>query len=157
MKFILTIAVLWVRFPYPLYKNKTDTRGYRFYYGAGDGNHRLCLRQMLTGLAWSARLFFLKTVYYTVFLTEKPSRVRFPFFQIKKHRGKPLCFLEQVMGIEPTRPAWKAGVLPLNYTCIFLPLVSSRNYYITFYNVCQQKFKLLPINSNIFTICPDVY
>ena len=22
------------------------------------------------------------------------------------------------MGIEPTRPAWKAGVLPLNYTCI---------------------------------------
>ena len=24
---------------------------------------------------------------------------------------------EQVMGIEPTYPAWKAGVLPLNYTC----------------------------------------
>ena len=24
-------------------------------------------------------------------------------------------FLEQVMGIEPTWPAWKAGVLPLNY------------------------------------------
>ncbi len=24
------------------------------------------------------------------------------------------------MGIEPTRPAWKAGVLPLNYTRIFL-------------------------------------
>jgi hypothetical protein len=28
--------------------------------------------------------------------------------------------LERVMGIEPTRPAWKAGVLPLNYTRIFL-------------------------------------
>jgi hypothetical protein len=27
-------------------------------------------------------------------------------------------FLERVMGIEPTRPAWKAGVLPLNYTRI---------------------------------------
>ena len=26
-------------------------------------------------------------------------------------------FLERVMGIEPTRPAWKAGVLPLNYIC----------------------------------------
>ena len=26
--------------------------------------------------------------------------------------------IEQVMGIEPTYPAWKAGVLPLNYTCI---------------------------------------
>ena len=24
---------------------------------------------------------------------------------------------EQVMGIEPTWPAWEAGVLPLNYTC----------------------------------------
>ncbi len=27
--------------------------------------------------------------------------------------------LERVMGIEPTRPAWKAGVLPLNYTRVF--------------------------------------
>ena len=26
---------------------------------------------------------------------------------------------ERVMGIEPTQPAWKAGVLPLNYTRIF--------------------------------------
>lgn len=24
----------------------------------------------------------------------------------------------QVDGIEPTNPAWKAGVLPLNYTCL---------------------------------------
>lgn len=24
--------------------------------------------------------------------------------------------LERVMGIEPTQPAWKAGILPLNYT-----------------------------------------
>ena len=27
--------------------------------------------------------------------------------------------VERVMGIEPTRPAWKAGILPLNYTRIF--------------------------------------
>ena len=27
-------------------------------------------------------------------------------------------YLERVMGIEPTQPAWKAGVLPLNYTRI---------------------------------------
>ena len=26
--------------------------------------------------------------------------------------------IQQVMGIEPTYPAWKAGVLPLNYTCV---------------------------------------
>ena len=27
--------------------------------------------------------------------------------------------MERVMGIGPTRPAWKAGILPLNYTRIF--------------------------------------
>ena len=27
-----------------------------------------------------------------------------------------LARVERVMGIEPTRPAWKAGILPLNYT-----------------------------------------
>lgn len=26
--------------------------------------------------------------------------------------------MERVTGIEPARPAWKAGVLPLNYTRI---------------------------------------
>ena len=31
-------------------------------------------------------------------------------------RSKLLPTLERVMGIEPTYPAWKAGVLPLNYT-----------------------------------------
>ncbi len=30
--------------------------------------------------------------------------------------GKQTKSMERVMGIEPTRPAWKAGVLPLNYT-----------------------------------------
>ena len=35
--------------------------------------------------------------------------------------------VEQVMGIEPTRPAWKAGVLPLNYTCAFC----GEDYYTT--------------------------
>ena len=29
---------------------------------------------------------------------------------------KRIFTLERVMGIEPTRPAWKAGILPLNYT-----------------------------------------
>ena len=29
--------------------------------------------------------------------------------------------MERVMGIEPTRPAWKAGVLPLNYTRVTRP------------------------------------
>ena len=29
---------------------------------------------------------------------------------------KQMAFAKRVMGIEPTYPAWKAGVLPLNYT-----------------------------------------
>ena len=28
-------------------------------------------------------------------------------------------YLERVMGIGPTRPAWKAGILPLNYTRVY--------------------------------------
>ena len=32
---------------------------------------------------------------------------------------------KRVMGIEPTYPAWKAGVLPLNYTRIFNYLVEN--------------------------------
>ena len=33
-------------------------------------------------------------------------------------RDPKICFtnFKRVMGIEPTYPAWKAGVLPLNYT-----------------------------------------
>ena len=30
-----------------------------------------------------------------------------------------LIMVERVMGIGPTRPAWKAGILPLNYTRIY--------------------------------------
>ena len=32
-------------------------------------------------------------------------------------------YVERVMGIEPTRPAWKAGILPLNYTRKFNALL----------------------------------
>ena len=51
------------------------------------------------------------------------------------------------MGIEPTRPAWKAGILPLNYTRIrFQPL-----YYITFVPVCQEVLgKFFTFFENIF-------
>ena len=49
-------------------------------------------------------------------------RLRRPLLYPTELRTHSLCknFLhkERVMGIEPTYPAWKAGVLPLNYTCI---------------------------------------
>ena len=41
-----------------------------------------------------------------------------PLNNNKGLRNKPETFIivKRVMGIEPTYPAWKAGVLPLNYT-----------------------------------------
>lgn len=36
--------------------------------------------------------------------------IHLSYKRIKKRK------LERVMGIEPTQPAWKAGILPLNYT-----------------------------------------
>ena len=39
--------------------------------------------------------------------------------ELKVHKKSPLNGVKRVMGIEPTRPAWKAGILPLNYTRIF--------------------------------------
>ena len=47
------------------------------------------------------------------------------------------------MGIEPTYPAWKAGVLPLNYTRMYNILVRylvDRWYIITFILWCQHFF-----------------
>ena len=37
----------------------------------------------------------------------------------RKKTTKKLSFLERVVGIEPTFPAWKAGVLPIYDTRIF--------------------------------------
>ena len=42
------------------------------------------------------------------------------------------------MGIEPTRSAWKAEVLPLNYICISL---CNDIYYITAFSICQYFFE----------------
>jgi hypothetical protein len=53
--------------------------------------------------------------------------------------------MERVMGIEPTRPAWKAGILPLNYTRMswFRMFIRSRNsriYYNSSFQICQLLF-----------------
>ena len=58
------------------------------------------------------------------------------------------CFLsvfktfhvKRVMGIEPTYPAWKAGVLPLNYTRVFA--LANKTYVNTILTACQQLFKI---------------
>ena len=53
------------------------------------------------------------------------------------------CKLERVKGIGPSRPAWKAGVLPLNYTRkqrLFFGFSNMLCYTIKFKYVCQERF-----------------
>ncbi len=48
-----------------------------------------------------------------------PKGIRTPDLLLRRQLLYPaelLAHMERVMGIEPTYPAWKAGVLPLNYT-----------------------------------------
>lgn len=40
--------------------------------------------------------------------------------------------MEQLMGIEPTLSAWKAEVLPLNYSCISILHLNTGYMYIAF-------------------------
>jgi hypothetical protein len=51
------------------------------------------------------------------------------------------------MGIEPTYPAWKAGVLPLNYTRVSC-VISDTNYILSYMSeICKHKFNFfLQIN-----------
>ncbi len=48
------------------------------------------------------------------------------------------------MGIEPTQPAWEAGVLPLNYICIFLDFIIYLLYanvkYFYAINLCENLY-----------------
>ena len=66
-----------------------------------------------------------------------------------------MAHMERVMGIEPTRPAWKAGILPLNYTrkiriilksfqeilLYFVYLSQRLYYYIMPIPICQALFQ----------------
>ena len=61
-----------------------------------------------------AHRFELKTVHWTVFLTLKPSRVRFRKqnqYQNVINRQRVSSILVTRAGIEPALPAWEAGVL----------------------------------------------
>ena len=50
--------------------------------------------------------------------TNKIQRLGFGYKKIDAIKHQLINNLEQVMGIGPTLLAWKARVLPLNYTCI---------------------------------------
>ena len=49
------------------------------------------------------------------------------------------------MGIEPTRPAWKAGILPLNYTRIQRFIIISLLYRFVkyFFQIYSKKYRAL--------------
>ena len=68
--------------------------------------HLLCVLSVRSPRIFSA--FLIMKVTFTNPHKTKSKR-NFPEFRAQKKR---------VMGIEPTYPAWKAGVLPLNYTRI---------------------------------------
>ena len=68
--------------------------------------------------------------------------------ELQVHNQSPqhkIICLERVMGIGPTQPAWKAGILPLNYTRISN---STLDYYIKLKDICQtfsiSFFKIFP-------------
>ena len=58
-----------------------------------------------------------------------------------------LIFLERVMGIGPTRPAWKAGALPLSYTRI--NAFSSKNAFHNAWKYYHMYFRLSTISHKV--------
>ena len=84
-------------------------------HGDGGGQGRLAMVNVTDGADVNVGLFALVT-----FL----SHWNFLLYVRVKLRRYLRCFpaadavVEQAMGIEPTRPAWEAGVLPLNYACM---------------------------------------
>ena len=60
--------------------------------------------------------------------------------------------MERMMGIEPTQPAWKAGVLPLNYTRIGAFFQSANIYYHNTTALSTVFLNFLPLDQNLIFI-----
>ena len=62
---------------------------------------------------------------------------------------------KRVMGIEPTYPAWKAGVLPLNYTRMKCPVPESNQRHTDFQSVAlpTELTGLVSQQKLFYTIC----
>ncbi len=58
------------------------------------------------------------------------------------------------MGIEPTQSAWKAEVLPLNYTRVTLKGLIETRHYKTFNNGGGGRIRTSEGIANRFTVCP---
>ena len=105
-------------------------------YGVDDGtrtrdtrNHNPMLYQLnyihhgfATPGVWAIRkhtsgMFPGQNTDFLIFGTPEGTRTPYPLLRRQLVYPPELqAHMERVMGIEPTRPAWKAGILPLNYT-----------------------------------------
>ena len=56
--------------------------------------------------------------------SQKKSTIFDWFLYLCSKKFEHICYMEQVVGIEPTSSAWKAEVLPLNYTCDYEIVIS---------------------------------
>ena len=63
-----------------------------------------------------------------------------------------LFLMERVMGIGPTQPAWKAGILPLNYTRISINAYVLYQTYVLLSRIFDYYFKLFPLFSPLFPL-----
>ncbi len=62
----------------------------------------------------------LKFYFHFVLWNQKNSYYFLHYKNLRTIKSVSLFKMEQVVGIEPTSSAWKAEVLPLNYTCVFV-------------------------------------
>ena len=82
-------------------------------YGVGDGTRTRDTRNH------NPMLYQLNYTHHMEGKTGTPEGTRTPDPLLRRQLLYPpelQAHMERVMGIEPTRPAWKAGILPLNYT-----------------------------------------
>ena len=84
------------------------------------------MRIELTQSAWKAEVLPLNyTCIYINSILSKVCTLSILLVSLEKNKIlngflSPAKKMEQVKGIEPSQSAWKAEVLPLNYTCIFI-------------------------------------
>ena len=90
--------------------NKKASMKRRALFGAGEGIEKL------PAANFPAAVHYIRCPkILTEFLSNPLGRVQFILSNKKAARRRPFL-LERVKGIEPSQSAWKAEVLPLNYT-----------------------------------------
>ena len=115
-----------------------------------------------SGVPWGIRTLDLLLRRQLLYPTELKAHQRSNSTLLPAFAQEAKSFVERVMGIEPTRPAWKAGILPLNYTRIPCDGLSNRYFrIIPYFFLFVKRFpKFLPSKIYIFpfplAFCPEI-